>query len=343
MKPQNIYTIYALFKNNMFKLDLKNRKILYELDVNGRQPFSELAKKVGLSEQVVAYRVQNMIKNGIIKGFITLFDVAKFGYSTYRVYIQYYGVSPQKEEEILQYFYNHPSIFWFASLSGRWDLEILVFAKNNEHLNKIIKGIMKTYGQYIRNNVLSIATDHFHFGRRYLVDKEYKISSEKPLAYYGGEPKMVKFDENDLRILKSLSNNARIPIIDIAKELHLTANAIKYRIKRLTKEGVIQAYRAWIDTSKIGFELHKALITLQNLTEEREKQMLTFFKITPNILYSIKCMGRWDIEIEAEVHNDEEFRQILMGFRHQFRDIIRDYETLLIYKEHKINYFPFEQ
>ena len=42
------------------KLDLKDRKILRELDMNARIPMNELAKKVGLSRQVVQYRIQRM-------------------------------------------------------------------------------------------------------------------------------------------------------------------------------------------------------------------------------------------------------------------------------------------
>ena len=36
---------------NPIKLDKKDRKILYQLDINSRQTLSQLAKKVGLSKQ----------------------------------------------------------------------------------------------------------------------------------------------------------------------------------------------------------------------------------------------------------------------------------------------------
>ena len=42
------------------KLDLKDRKILYELDINSRQPFAAIAKKVGLSKQTVINRVKKL-------------------------------------------------------------------------------------------------------------------------------------------------------------------------------------------------------------------------------------------------------------------------------------------
>ena len=40
------------------KIDLKDRKILYELDLNSRQSNSTLGKKVGLSKDIVNYRIK---------------------------------------------------------------------------------------------------------------------------------------------------------------------------------------------------------------------------------------------------------------------------------------------
>ena len=51
----------------MVKIDLKDRKILYHLDLDARQSLTQVGKKVGLKKDVVAYRVQRMQKDGIIK------------------------------------------------------------------------------------------------------------------------------------------------------------------------------------------------------------------------------------------------------------------------------------
>jgi DNA-binding Lrp family transcriptional regulator len=40
------------------KLDLKDRKILAELDFNAREPISKIAKKVKISKEVALYRIR---------------------------------------------------------------------------------------------------------------------------------------------------------------------------------------------------------------------------------------------------------------------------------------------
>ena len=55
----------------MEKLDLKDRKILYHLDLNCRQSNAQIGKKVGLSKQVVDYRIRRMEDERIIIGYWT--------------------------------------------------------------------------------------------------------------------------------------------------------------------------------------------------------------------------------------------------------------------------------
>ena len=46
----------------MEKIDLKDRKILYQLDIDSRQSYSQIAKKVGVSKNVLVYRINKLIE-----------------------------------------------------------------------------------------------------------------------------------------------------------------------------------------------------------------------------------------------------------------------------------------
>ncbi|OGM02141.1 transcriptional regulator, partial [Candidatus Woesearchaeota archaeon RBG_13_36_6] len=83
----------------MVKLDLKYRKILYELDVDSRQSYKEIAKKVGLSKDAVIYRINKLKKAGIIKRFHTVIDNGKLGFIPFRLYLKLQSTTPEKEQE----------------------------------------------------------------------------------------------------------------------------------------------------------------------------------------------------------------------------------------------------
>ena len=65
-KIGKILIYVSIMHNNMKKIDLKDRKILYELDLNCRQSNAQIGKKVGLSRKVVEYRIKRMEEEGII-------------------------------------------------------------------------------------------------------------------------------------------------------------------------------------------------------------------------------------------------------------------------------------
>ena len=44
----------------MIKINLKDRKILYELDKNARQPLSQIGKNVRLYKSAVDYRIKKL-------------------------------------------------------------------------------------------------------------------------------------------------------------------------------------------------------------------------------------------------------------------------------------------
>jgi len=51
----------------MVKIDLKDRKILYQLDLNSRQSLTQIGKNVGLKKDVVSYRIKRLQDEGVIK------------------------------------------------------------------------------------------------------------------------------------------------------------------------------------------------------------------------------------------------------------------------------------
>ena len=63
----------------MVTVDVKDRKILYQLDVNSRQSFRSIGRKVGLSKDAVFRRIKRLQEEGIIIRFITLFDYLRLG------------------------------------------------------------------------------------------------------------------------------------------------------------------------------------------------------------------------------------------------------------------------
>src|SRR3989338_5909449 len=100
----------------MNELDQIDRKILYELDINARQSASQLARKLRKSKETVNFRINRLIKNGIIKGFYAITNTSKFGLYYYKVYLKFKNISSKKSDEILKYIHMQDNLAFLPSL-----------------------------------------------------------------------------------------------------------------------------------------------------------------------------------------------------------------------------------
>ncbi|MCA9487474.1 MAG: AsnC family transcriptional regulator [Nanoarchaeota archaeon] len=317
-------------------MDKKDKKILYELDLNARIPFTELAKKVSLSPQTTKYRIKQMEKKGIIKGYVTFFDAAKLGYLYYRLYLRFQNTSEEDEKKIIDYLKKHQNVIWFISTSGKWDLEILFAARNFIHYNNLLKEFYKKFPNKLTNNITSVSIANYHQARGYLLNKKTEVQLS-----YGGEPEKIVLDEIDKKIMEIINQNSRLTSVEIGSKLKLNYKTIQQRLKKIEEKEIIQAYRTWIDFKKIGYVYHKAMFKLRNFYEEDEKKILEFCKENPNVMYLITCVWPWDVEIEVQAESEEKFLEIVRNFKQLIGKNLLDYDTLTITEEHKLNYLPF--
>ena len=84
-------------------LDTKDKKILYHLDMDARIPLSILSKRVGLSREVVYYRIKQLEKKGIIENYYTVIDITKLEQIYCRVFLKYRTMTHENEQKLLGY------------------------------------------------------------------------------------------------------------------------------------------------------------------------------------------------------------------------------------------------
>ena len=68
----------------------------------------------------------------------------------------------------------------------------------------------------------------------------------------------MTLDEIDLRILKELQENARIPNVALADRVGLSPAPCLRRVRALEKTGVIRRYAALVDPAQIGVVKQRA-------------------------------------------------------------------------------------
>lgn len=320
------------------ELDLKDRKILFELDLDARQPLSDLAKKVGLSKQVVSYRINNLVKNNVIEGFYSILNIAKLGYMYCRLFFKFHNASAEKQKEIIEYGINHPKIGWIAELDGDWDLALVAWARDILEVREIIDEIDSKFGEYFQKKYSTIATHVHHFQHKFLMDK--RDSRELVI---GGKLETPDIDELDYKIIGLLTRNGRASLLEIAEKLAASPKVIAYRMKNLMKKGVILGFRAKINHKLLGYTHYKIFLMLKNTTKEKIANFHYYLKTNRNVIYITRAIGKSDFEFEAMTKTNEEFHDLMTEIRFKFADLIKDFQTIIIYNQPEINYLPTEK
>ncbi len=129
-------------KNSRVPFDEKDKEILNFLQENYRISYKDLSKKVNLAASTIHNRVQNMIKEGIIKKFDTILDPSKVGYKS--IAILGLAVDPIKLADIAKKLSEYGEIQLVASSTGDYNLVVKVIAKDEKNLWRFINEEIKT-------------------------------------------------------------------------------------------------------------------------------------------------------------------------------------------------------
>jgi len=311
------------------KLDLKDRKILYHLDLNSRQSFSQLGKKVGLYKEIVNYRVKKLQEKGIIVRFNTLIDTLKLGYTCMRFYFNYQYITPEIKKEIIDHFVNFKCTQLVASPEGAVELCVFMMSKNVSEIHSFWQKTLSNYRDYFAKQIIVPFIGENIYPKSFLIDE--KDDRENLIVRRGG--KIIDYDDLDFQILQLLAKNSRIPTIDISKKLNITTITITKRIKRLIKLGVILRFHVTIDWDIIGYKWFKVDLNLKDYNKIH--QIIKYLETNPHLSYIDKTFGYADLELELIVENVNQLKQIIEDISSKFPKMIRSYTYFSVAKSYK--------
>lgn len=137
---------------------------------------------------------------------------------------------------------------------------------------------------------------------------------------------MEKLDAIDRKILFELDKNARIPTSKLAKIVRKSREAVKYRIAQLEKKGIIEKYITSINPNKLGYEIYKIYLQLENIPEERER-FYNYLKNNDRVYWMGICDGVWDCIFAIYAKDPAEFYEIKNTIVSEFKHLIIKKET----------------
>jgi DNA-binding Lrp family transcriptional regulator len=320
----------------MFKLDAKDKKILYYLAINSRQSLSKIGKKVGLHRNNVIKRVNKLNEEGIIFKYFTHFDPIKLGYNIIRFYFVLQYATPIIKRQIIEEFVNNKYSFTINSCEGNIEISVYFIIKNIYDFHKTWDKIYSKYRNYFSKTYFAFWCNLYIYNYTFFIDDKNGTRADiNQVMKFGGGP-VTDIDSLDMKILKIIFSNARLPTIKIAEKLNVTTATINSRMRNLEKKGVINGYTIWINFPKLDYNLYKLDIYLKNCN--LKNKINNYIINNPHVRSHYISVGDTsDLEYEIILKNVNQLHEFMDKVIIKFPDSIKNYTYFNSLKMHKMS------
>ena len=117
-------------------------------------------------------------------------------------------------------------------------------------------------------------------------------------------------DATDSKLLALLSRDGRAQWADLAQQLRMSAPAVRERVKRLEKEGLITGYTALLSPARLGL----ALTAFVAVTLERPRHRAAFLKRAADLAAVLEChhvAGEDDYLLKLRCRSTDELERLV--------------------------------
>ncbi len=314
-------------------LDLLDRKIMYELDLDARASASQIARRLRKSKETVNFRINRLLSEGCIKAFYSIFNTSLLGWTYYKLYVKFKDMAPAKEKEFFEYVSRQPHVAYLARTEGYYDCVFLVMAKSISQMSQFMAPFMRRYGDHIaQKDLVTFITAH-RFNQKFLF-----AGGRREDWTYSPELGSYQLDATDKKLLSALSNDARASLLELSKKTGADAGTVQYRMQKLKRDKVILAFVSAPDFDRLGLQFIQINISMKDPTFS--KQVISYFDSTNRCLYAGELLGKFDIMIEIHMENGQRLREILGSFREKFVGKYSDYDVSTITHEYVVIWSP---
>lgn len=123
---------------------------------------------------------------------------------------------------------------------------------------------------------------------------------------------MKTLDKTDLKILKLLQQNARLPMTELAETVGLSTTPVTERVRRLERDGYITGYHAHLNPHALGQTL---LVFVEIKLQSKSGNIFEDFRREasriPQLLECHLVSGEYDYLIKVRLPDMSAYRDIL--------------------------------
>lgn len=321
-------------------LDAKDMKVMELVTEDGRLSLNTVASKVRLSREAVAYRIKRLQELNILRNCVAKIDMTRFYQCSYYVLFRFRKTSPDLHRQRIEALAASPYVMWVGSLSGEYDIAASFLTRDTSDLLDFVRYLENLFTDL--NYELMIYTREFKNSHKdiFRTSKGLPEPADGFMMRSFAKSKILAPDDIDMIILYALSKNANITNAELGGMTGLSAEAVRQRIKQLEHSGLITGYRYLINIYNMNMEVYAVYLRFENLTQQKEDELRMYIQTLPNVYYSARLIGKYNVQIGLTARDRFHFQDIVDEIRNRFSESISICHTHIVFGENKHTYFP---
>jgi DNA-binding Lrp family transcriptional regulator len=133
------------------------------------------------------------------------------------------------------------------------------------------------------------------------------------------------------------------PLYELAEQTGTTALTVKRRLAKLERDGIIIAYRLFLDLKSAGILYYKLHVALRHYTAKDLAALRTFVESKNSVIYTDHYMNGEEFEIELQVPSVDAYQQFFTELHERFGTIIRSSYLFEFTDRRLFRYLPLEK
>lgn len=309
--------------NEFEQVEALDKKLLFALDLNGRESLASISRKLKVSSDSLEKRLKKLESLGVISHHSIQLNQRAFGQIVFKVFLKLQGAKSSRET-IVKAIKRLPSLLWVVQTYGNWDICFSLVAPSPAQVTSRLRSLFSRNSVFIADQNIVITAEVFRYPRKHLIN-------EAPAKTFEHAHSVSQYILNDFEklLLKKMSTKARLSFIELASLCKTTPSKVRYAINNLEKEKVISGYRPRLDLKKLNLLTFKVLLERLDYSTELDKKLKDFCSQNSSVTYLAFQLGRYSAEFDVEVESVQKFNELMETFREKFDGDFRTAEYLV--------------
>ncbi len=279
------------------------QQLIRLLQVDGRAPFSRMAKELGVPEKQVRRCVEDLRARGVIH-ITAVTDPSLLGYGV--ISIVGIVVAPAANvRDVAAQIAALPGAFYVVVVAGRYNV---VAEFHGESLDSLVEVINECAQMAGISSIHMLPYLKLHYRFPAFDAAAYKATGAKPGRRLPTGAEIVVTDL-DRQIIESLSLDGRVAFRELARNLGISEAQVRRRVGRLTESGMLRVMALTVP-SGIGYTTSAFCMVSLNPTY-RASLAADEIAALPGVIYVAICAGDFDLMVEVVSVDPEDLLRFL--------------------------------